>query len=416
MKLLQQCNLSEDTQHSASEISEDAIHQSFSIMNEKLRQSVDANKHPLAISQPFAFSEELLQQFNGSPTARIYLQAFKLVEEGIETLNTSQFTNRRGITLIAHGYLTENTILQTFPQIKSLSHNILHTCNENLHKNPCFFEGLLLAYILREKGTIQGVLTLKNLIYFIQEAEPNSPPCEKPFRFDENYSSWLHVLYYHLAAIYTISEDFERAAEAFENSLKCCPSYYDAKRGLGHSLMKLYTIKEVSKTKNPRQDLPRTTEQSKHDGEISKYESWTVENLRDTAVTRLKEFLNEAPKCFKFYPNACYYLAKLANNRAEFVKYYELGQEAEERRLPFFDPVNLPLKDLITPRYQLFANVQKPVQCGNMKCTKKVMESGLKACGRCKKQKYCSKPCQTADWKNHKATCTALQASVAKNG
>lgn len=131
--------------------------QSFSIMREKLRQSGDRNGHPLAISQPFAFSEELLQQFNWSPTAKIYLQAYKLVEGGLETLNTSKFTNGRGITLIAHGYLTENSILQAFPQIKSLSHKILHVCNENLHDNPCFFEGLLLAYI--KAGTKRQNLT-----------------------------------------------------------------------------------------------------------------------------------------------------------------------------------------------------------------------------------------------------------------
>ena len=365
--------------------------QSFSIMREKLRQSVDRNGHPLAISQPSAFSEELLQQFNWSPTAKIYLQAYKLVEGGLETLNTSKFTNGRGITLIAHGYLTENSILQAFPLIKSSSHKILHFCNENLHDNPCFFEGLLLAYILCEKGTIKGVFTLKNLINFIKETEPNSPPSKNPFQFDKNYSNWLHVLYYHLAAFYTISDDFEQAAEALENSLRYCPSYYDAKRGLGHSLIKLYTIKEVSKLKHSCQEVSSTTTQNKHDGEISKYASWSAENLRDTAVTILKGFLTEAPTCFKFYPNACYYLAKLAVNTEEFVKYYELGQEAEEKRLPFFDPVKLPLKDLLTPRYQLFTNVKKPVQCGNKNCSKKVEESALKSCSRCRNQKYCSK-------------------------
>ena len=74
-------------------------------------------------------------------------------------------------------------------------------------------------------------------------------------------------------------------------------------------------------------------------------------------------------------------------NTKEFVEYYELGQEAEEKRLPFFDPVNLPLKDLLTPHYQLFTNVKKPVQCGNKSCTKKVEESALKSCSRCRNKK-----------------------------
>ena len=373
--------------------------QSFSIMEEKLEQRAESNKHPFTISQPFAFSEEILQQYDWSPTAKIYLRAYKLVKEGLEILHKSNFTDGRGITLIAHGYLTENSILQAFPQLKSWSSNIFQLCDENLRKNPCFFEGLLFSFILCEKSSLKGHVTIKNLIYYIQKAEPNSSPCKEPFEFDKNYTSWLHVLYYHLAAFYTISQSTEKAAEAFENSLKCCPSYYDAKRGLGYSLMELYTIKETSDRKDPSQDglkdgkeVFNTNNRTERDREISKYASWTAENLRDTAVKILKEFLEEAPTCFKYYPSACYYLAKLANhNMVEFKKYYELGQDVEEKRLPFFDPVDLPLKDLMAPRYQLFANVRQPVRCGNKTCIGEVKENDLKSCGRCGKQKYCSK-------------------------
>ena len=109
----------------------------------------------------------------------------------------------------------------------------------------------------------------------------------------------------------------------------------------------------------------------------------------------LQEYLVEAPQCDKNYPNACYNLAWDAflntNMMSEFRKYYELGQDAEEKRLPFFNPVDLPIKDRMSPAYQLFANVKQPVKCGNKSCIKKVKESDLKSCGRCGKQKYCSK-------------------------
>ena len=81
----------------------------------------------------------------------------------------------------------------------------------------------------------------------------------------------------------------------------------------------------------------------------------------------------------------------LERNMDEFRKYFELGQDAEEKRLPFFENVDLPLKDMIAPVYQLFANVKIKAMCGNKACNKKVKESDLKSCGQCGMQKYCCK-------------------------
>ena len=376
-------------------------------MGEKLRQRAEANTHPFVITQPVAFSEEMLRQFDSFPTARIYLKAYKLLKEGLELLYKSNFANARGISLIAHGFLTENSILQAFPGIQNLLlPNILRLCEEKLLKNPCFFEGLLLSVALsgyetggkvsEKSDTVdyKRVMGFTNLIHFIEKAEPNSLPCQDPFEFDKNYSSWLHVLYCHKAATYTIAEAAGRAAEAFESSLKCCPSYYESKRGLGYNLMNLCARTVKCDQDEPRELPPKSCERRPNDKEMSKFDSWTAENLRDTAVKVLQEYLVEAPQCDKNYPNACYYLANCAvmdRNMSEFTKYYELGQDAEEKRLPFFEPVDFPLKDMLSPFYQLFANVKQPVSCGNKSCTKKVKESDLKSCGRCGKQKYCSK-------------------------
>ena len=375
-------------------------------MGEKLRQRAEAKVHPFAISKPVAFSEEMLRQFDWSPTARIYLQAYKLVKEGLEILYKSTFTDGRGLSLIAHGYLTENSILQAFPEIQNfLLPKILQLCEENLSKNRCFFEGLLLSFALlgyelggkismekNSKGDSKKLMSIQNLIHFIEKAEPNSLPSEDPFKFDENYSSWLHVLYSHMAAIYTIAEATKEAAEAFENSIKRCPSYYDAKRGLGYNLMGLSCSKDVEEL--PTELQSHNYKQKTDYRKVSKYDSWTAEKFRVTAVEFLQKYLVEAPRCAKNYPNACYNLANCAlldQNMNEFIKSYEMGQDAEEKRLPFFDPVDLPLKDIISPLYLLLANVKQPVQCGNNVCFKKVKESDLKTCGRCGNQKYCSK-------------------------
>ncbi|XP_022791601.1 uncharacterized protein LOC111330888 [Stylophora pistillata] len=427
LELLQQSKMSDDKGHDASEVSTEAFKQALDIMTEKFSQRATAAKHPLAISNPVAFSEEMLHQYDWSPTARIYLQAYKLVKNGLEVLKKSNFTDERGITLIAHGYLTENSIFQAFPMIYELSSHILQLCREILIKKPGFFEGLLLSYalqgIIREKisdeqvrSDSQKIICIMNLINFIHKAEPNSLPCEHPFEFDKNYSSWLHVLYEHLASLYTISGAIKLGAEAAENSVKWCTAYCDAKRALGYLMMLLYVSRNVSEREDSSHQLPeeflRLDNQQPHEREISKYDSWTAEKLRDTAVKVLKEYLVEAPPCYKTYPNACYYLANihfLEGNRDEFRKYFELGQDAEEKRLPFLDPINLPLKDGIAPYYQLFVNVKIQPMCGNKACTKKVREHNLKFCGQCGMKKYCSKECQKADWKNHKPYCTATK-------
>ena len=93
-------------------------------------------------------------QFDWSPTARIYLQAYKLVKEGLEVLWKSNFTDERGITLIAYGYLTENSILQGFP---ILSPDILQLCEEILIKNLAFWRDFFgpMLYGISKGGNVQ---------------------------------------------------------------------------------------------------------------------------------------------------------------------------------------------------------------------------------------------------------------------
>ena len=338
----------------------------------------------------------MLRKFESYPTGRIYLQAFILAKKGFEVLYESNFTDGRGISLLAHGYLTENSILQAFPTEFAILPQIFQLCEKELQKNPCFFESLVISFALQPlaeqfscdsiKLDRKKVMCIENLIHLIQEAEPNRTPAEDPFKFDEDYSSWLHVLYALLGAHLIVAEVFEKAAEAFEHSLECCPSDFDSKRGLGYCLMKLHdcyvgSIRRES-SKESIDIVPM---------KMSKYKSWTQRELRDGAEKILKEYLAEAPSCWKTYPNVCYYLAHIFkyDNLKQFRKYYELGQDAEAKRLPFLNPLRLPLKDELLATYQQHSHAS--IRCGNSACTKKVEESKLKFCTQCRITKYCSK-------------------------
>ena len=148
-QLLQEQKHITGSHSSASEASQEAVNQSFEILLEKEKQKIEANLHPFAITQPVAFSEEMLSKFDWSPTVRSCLQAFKLVKEDFEILRKSYFTNERGISLMARGFLTENSILQAFPEKHFLLKRIFQFCEKNLQNNPNYFEGLVLSYALQ---------------------------------------------------------------------------------------------------------------------------------------------------------------------------------------------------------------------------------------------------------------------------
>ncbi|KAJ7378754.1 hypothetical protein OS493_021340 [Desmophyllum pertusum] len=178
-----------------------------------------------------------------------------------------------------------------------------------------------------------GIMTEK----LEQRSEENVHPfaITQPVAFSEE-------MLINLAGIYTIAEANESAAEAFENGLKCCPSYYEAKRGFGYTLMKLYVSKVLCNSEGDVEEdvpteLPPANKQRPHDREMSKYDSWTVEKCEDTAGKLLKGYPCRGPRCQERYPNVYYYLAKLMlvdKKMVEFRKYFELGQDAEGKRLP----------------------------------------------------------------------------------
>ena len=168
---------------------------------------------------------------------------------------------------------------------------------------------------------------------------------------------------------------------------------------MGYSFLSQYLSRLVAEERAEIASCsqPKLTNPSEDRGfverKIFKYASWTTEAFKDAAVNILKEYLAEAPPCCKTYPNAYYHLAFFAfitENKEDGMKYYELAQDAEENRLPFLEPVNIPLKDDVSCIYQLCTNLPT-TRCGNKACTRNVKEKELKLCTRCRKQSYCSK-------------------------
>ena len=396
-----QCAVS---QHIPTGLSNNSAKQALEILLDKV--TCEAQQHPLTLFKPTAFSEEMLIEFDWSPTAKRYLKAFKLVKEGFEILYKSNCTDEKGISLIAHGFLTECSILQAFPQKQFFLFRIHQLSDRILKTNANFFEGALMWFVFppfesrvsveSTKVDLKKVSFLLNMINLIKRAEPHCSPCKTNFEFDKNYSSWLHVLYWSVGSLYVVAGAHKEAAEAAENSLLCCPAYYQAKRLLGFSLKAMFSSKSDTGEKDFQPDkftglMP--TQASNR--QTSKHASWTTQKLKSTAARVLKEFLLEAPPCDPFYPNVYYYLADLAfvdQDTEEFKKYYELGQDAEEKRLPFLDPVDLASKDWLAPFYHLLPQIKSLVaRCGNKACTRKVKKTELKSCGGCGIQQYCSK-------------------------
>lgn len=66
------------------------------------------------------------------------------------------------------------------------------------------------------------------------------------------------------------------------------------------------------------------------------------------AIQLYSDFINKAPECDKKYPNALYMLASLYwthyNNIPEALRYCQLAEEAEKKRLSFLYPVDIPQK------------------------------------------------------------------------
>ena len=117
-------------------------------------------------------------------------------------------------------------------------------------------------------------------------------------------------LYYYLGSRYVASGQTERALDSFQKSFDLQSSNYSA----------IYGIAYCYKNNEP-----------------------------EKAKTLFYQYLEMAPSCDKQFPNAYYMLATLfaKANIDEALRYCALAEKAEDERLPFLQPVQIPQKKLM---------------------------------------------------------------------
>ena len=395
----------------------EALKESVDIYRDKLQQQGDT--HPYVMYQPLFLTEEILSQWPDSPTAQTYLKAYRLFKKGLDILYNSKFTDSAGVTYLAQGIYTENTIRHCFAdQLQANERffvNLLVLIENTIANNATFFEGLAILPLLSGEKVLDIKSTLrdlermsaiKNVILLIEQREPDSPIlCDVSIECPGRYSGWLTYLYEYLASLYTVHFAFDQGFEAFENAVKLCPRNHDAKLGMAYCLMNIAVEKKVDELEDPV--FNQLNEASKARKGDPKYQFDEKDRFEDVGATREKarelfiEYLREAPKCAKKYPNGHYHLAYLymsEQNAPKFVEMYELAQKAEEKRLPFLPPVDTEMKYLLMAPYALCTRLQTPLQtplqsaskCHYKECTKKTSERARKKC-RCMKASYCDR-------------------------
>jgi len=264
------------------------------------------------------------------------------------------------------------------------------------------------------KIDFKKTMFLKNFIHLIKDDHREvKPECN----FEDDYKNWVHVLYFYLGSYYTIDEEYNEGAHAFEKSLECCkqanpkplqycPLYFEAKAGLGYCLSKIYFERKIGRDtvsileiiKQGHQNIDNYDQNRDGVESIFKnirvpetsYWRWNVEDLGRKAKEVFMEYLNEAPSCENKYPNCHYHLAYLyfkEDNIAKAREWKARGEDAEEKRLPFTRNYPVSSKDLLTELDVLpIPDIKK---CDFKECPSVEVKT-LKNCP-CKQVSYCGR-------------------------
>lgn len=409
-------------------------------------------RHSYVIKSPTSI-EVNFEQFSKSPTAQRYKKASELLMKGLEklgnwvksdeNLSTDNLDFEEGIKMLAQGMLNENSVVVSYLDLQrpDLTPLIQESIFKKLKTNPNFFEGLVVlfaSYPLKRrfsaescKMDLRRTMFLNNIIHLIKKEEPDMPPTQDPYSYDQNYSSWSHELYYFLGSNYIIAGCFKDGAEVFQKALHCCPTFSEAKLPLGSCLMEMSFKKQTGgkcaeknqeAEDNPDELLLKRFAMPEYQ-RITKgdYRTWSITQLREKAKQLFMEYLREVPECDKMYPEGYYHLAHLCfieRSLEEALKWKEKGEEAEEKRLPFLPQFESALKELLRPLDLLQISKEhrkeRNQKTGHVPCdtgrpspsvarqqdraTGKANEKERKTCAKCKETiqelKWC--PCKKA--------------------
>lgn len=155
--------------------------------------------------------------------------------------------------------------------------------------------------------------------------------------------------------------------------------------------------------------------------------------LVEQSIALINEFLDLAPPCHLFVPDACFWLsntavlaradslgssaadiaARFPEDTALSAALFARGQQALGLQRRLFPP--RPASQYETEAHSLQSQFLKcgavatvprvPQQCSALGCA----GYGLSSCARCRVAAYCGPTCQKAHWREHKAACTALR-------
>ena len=290
-------------------------------------------KDPMSCFQTGRFSnfsvDQLLPFLSTSPTARKYMKACKHYLEGRTTLDVYGKQNiesekhcdilQKSFRNYSIGLMTENALIRDFfPPV-----HIFSLLDEYLIHRPSdvFAQHFKVCMILRkvDKRVSKYDSYKEKIIAGERLAEKL-----RPYSDMVNERLILKDVYYMLASLYVVTDQYIRACDCFEKCYKLDKSDFKPLYGIGYT---------------KEQDDP------------------------NEAMKLYHKFLEMAPKCDSQYPHVLYQLGNCYmihfRNKIEALKYYNLGLRAEkEDRLPFEGVVDVPQKSNL----KMVAELQKSLE------------------------------------------------------
>ncbi|XP_063402246.1 uncharacterized protein LOC134686507 [Mytilus trossulus] len=285
--------------------------------------------------QDNTFSLSMILQFPNSPTAKNYVKAvnhFILVSEILKGYTKDRVEDLKDCEFlfpafenIVQGFITENSTFEACQPPE----NTLCLAEQYLMLRPNDIFAEYVKVIILQRASYNPQNVKKNLLSDFESAKLR-------IKTSEIFASKLRLkmdshpfqrrilgnVYYHLGANYVCTGQPERALDSFQKTYDLDHTNLDALYGIAYHYI----------------DLDQTK-----------------------AIRLFLQYINEAPKCDKKYPNAYYLIAytfHLQGNIHEAIRHCSLAEEAEKKRLPFLLPVAIPQKTYMIKLKHSFLSAQ----------------------------------------------------------
>ena len=261
------------------------------------------------------------EAYPDSPTAQRYLKAYHLFSGGFVCLNSYEKETVQSaedcdyLQFAFYSYslaeICESHLYSRFPPPKNTSNLIKQYLK--IRPNDVLVQFLKLILTHRRHGREHEQLTEYDFQReWIIAGEKFIHKRQRFVKDSELDRDMLVYLYYILGVTYVISFQKRRSLDSFQKSYDLDPSNVAALYGVAYQYM---------------------------------------ENDPEKAIRIFREFISKAPECDKQYPNAYYMMAYLYfvhyKNESEAMRLCRLAEQAEEKRLEFLYPVDIPQKEIM---------------------------------------------------------------------